>query len=131
MVAVYVDDLLITWSSLNMIVDFKRDMAAKFDMTDLGMLSYYLGIEVIQRKGSIVLSQEKYAKKILEEAGMKGCNSTHIPMDAGLKLSKAEKENGVDETEYRRNIGCLRYLIHTRPDLACSIGILSRYMHSP
>ena len=130
-VAVYVDDLLVTGSSLDMIVDFKKGMAAKFDMFDLGRLSYYLGIEVTQREGSIVLSQEKYAAKIIEEAGMKECNPTHIPMDAGLKLGKADEENSVDERDYRKNIGCLRYLIHTRPDLACSVGILSRYMHNP
>lgn len=130
-VAVYVDDLLVTWSNLEMILEFKSDMAAKFEMSDLGRLSYYLGIEVIQRDGSIILSQEQYATRILEEAGMKGCNSVHIPMDAGVKLGKAEKEEGVDEREYRRNIGCLRYLIHTRPDLACSVGTLCRYMHNP
>lgn len=44
---------------------------------------------------------------------MKGCNAVQIPMDACLKLSKAIEERGVDELEYRRNIGCLRYLIHT------------------
>lgn len=112
-VAVYVDDLLVTGSSLDMIVEFKRGMASRFDMTDLGRLSYYLGIEVTQRTGCIVLSQEKYAAKILEEAGMMGCNATHIPMDAGLKLSKADKERSVDEREYRKMIGCLRYLICT------------------
>lgn len=130
-VAVYVDDLLVTGSSVEMIMEFKKNMGTKFDMTDLGRLSYYLGIEVRQQGGSIILSQEKYAKKIIEDAGMKGCNSTQIPMDAGTKLEKAEEERGVDEREYRRNIGCLRYLIHTRPDLACSVGILSRYMHNP
>lgn len=62
---------------------------------------------------------------------MKESNSVHIPMDSGLKLSKAPKEDGVNEREFRRNIGCLRYLIHTRPDLAQSIGVLSRYMHDP
>lgn len=101
-VAVYVDDLLITGSSVTKINEFKRGMAAKFDMTDLGRLSYYLGIEVTQRKGSIILSQEKYAAKILEGAGMKGCNASHIPMDTGLKLGKAEEERSVDEGEYRR-----------------------------
>lgn len=130
-VAVYVDDLLVTGSSLDMILEFKRDMATRFEMSDLGKLSYYLGIEVIQREGSIVLNQERYATKIIEEAGMKGCNAVHIPMDAGLKINKAEDEEGVDERDYRRNIGCLRYLIHTRPDLAFSVGVLSRYMHDP
>lgn len=100
-------------------------------MSDLGRLSYYLGIEVMQSKDNIVLSQERYAAKIIEEARMKGCNSTHIPMDAGLKLGKADEEKSVDEREYRKLIGCLRYLIHTRPDLSCSVGILSRYMHNP
>ena len=131
LVAVYVDDLLVAGSNIEMIHEFKRAMAAKFEMSDLGRLSYYLGIEVIQREGSIILSQERYATRILEEAGLMGCNSAHIPMDAGVKLGKAEKEEGVDEREYRRNIGCLRYLLHTRPDLACSVGILSRYMHNP
>ena len=116
---------------MDMILEFKRDMATRFEMSDLGRLSSYLGIEVKQREGSIMLSQERYAAKILEEAGLKGCNAVHIPMDAGLKLSKAEEECGVDERDYRRNIGCLRYLIHTRPDLAYSVGVLSRYMHAP
>lgn len=82
-VVVYVDDLLVRGSNLDMIVEFKQDMATMFDMSDLGQLSYHLGIEVIQRKGSIVLSHERYATKIFEEAGLKGCNAVHIPMDAG------------------------------------------------
>ena len=129
--AVYVDDLLVTGSSLEMILEFKRDMATRFEMSDLGRLSYYLGIEVSQQEGSIVLRQERYATKILETAGMKGCNTVHIPMDSGLKLCRADNERDVDASDYRRNIGCLRYLIHTRPDLSYSVGVLSRYMHAP
>ena len=120
-VAVYVDDLLVTGSSLEMISEFKKGMATRFEMSDLGKLSYYLGIEVIQREGCIILRQERYATKILEEAGMMGCNAVHIRMDAGLKLCRAREERGVDEKDYRRNIGRLRYLIHTRPDLAYSV----------
>ena len=130
-VAVYVDDLLVTGSSLEMIREFKRGMATRFEMSDLGKLSYYLGIEVIQREGCIILNQERYATKILEEAGLMGCNAVHIPMDAGLRLCQSKDERSVDEKDFRRNIGCLRYLIHTRPDLAYSVGVLSRYMHDP
>ena len=50
-------------------------------MSDLGMLTYYLGIEVLQREDEIVLSQVRYARRILEETGMASCNSTHIPME--------------------------------------------------
>ena len=130
LVAVYVDDLLVTGTNLDVIQEFKREMAMKFEMSDLGKLTYYLGIEVIQTTEGIFLNQERYATRILEEAGMWGCNAVHVPMDQGLKLSKAEEE-GVNEKEFRRNIGCLCYLIHTRPDLAQSVGVLSRYMHDP
>ena len=62
---------------------------------------------------------------------MTSCNSTHIPMEMNSKFSKAADERSVDETEYRRSIGCLRYLLHTRPDLSFSVGVLSRYMQEP
>ncbi|CAA7037483.1 unnamed protein product [Microthlaspi erraticum] len=127
LVAVYVDDLLVTGSSLEMIIEFKRGMSANFEMSDLGKLTYYLVIEVYQHEDGITLKQERYARKILEETGMKDCNAVHAPMDLGLKLSKGQGERRIDETEYRRNIGCLRYLLHTRPDLAYCVGVLSRY----
>lgn len=80
LVAVYVDDLLVTGSSMDVIQDFKAEMATKFEMTDLGQLTYYLGIEVIQSKVGIVLKQERYAVKILEESGMHECNAVQVPM---------------------------------------------------
>ena len=130
-VAVYVDDLFVTGTSKKLINDFKKGMASKFDMSDLGRLTYYLGMEVVQDDQGITLDQSQYAKKILENAGMDKCNSVQTPMELGLCLSKAEEEREIDATDYRRNIGCLRYLLHTRPDLAFCVGVLSRYMHSP
>lgn len=76
LVAVYVDDLFITGSKVEMIEDFKRSMSTKFEMTDLGLLTYYLGIEVLQHDGRICMKQESYAKKILDEASMSECNAT-------------------------------------------------------
>ena len=130
-VAVYVDDLFVTGTSKKLINDFKRGMASKFDMSDLGRLTYYLGMEVVQDDQGITLNQRQYAKKILENTGMDKCNSVQAPMELGLCLSKAEEEREIDATDYRKNIGCLRYLLHTRPDLAFCVGVLSRYMHSP
>ncbi|XP_056848933.1 uncharacterized mitochondrial protein AtMg00810-like [Raphanus sativus] len=126
--AFYVDDLFITGSNVLHINEFKREMSAEFEMSDLGRLTYYLGIEVIQHQGGITLSQKSYAIKILEEAGMTSCNLAHTPMDSGLKLSKSEEERSIDATIYRRNIGCLSYLLHTRLDLSYCVGVLSRYM---
>ena len=65
------------------------------------------------------------------EAEMDTCNPTHISMEFVMKLSKALEEAEIDAILYRRRIGCLRYLLHTRPNLSFSVGMLSRYMHSP
>ena len=130
-VAVYVDDLLVTDSSVESIINFKLGMSKMFEMSDLGRLTYYLGIEVTVKEDGVVLKQERYAKKILEETGMSKCNPDRKPMIAGLELSKALDEKSIDRQQYRRSIGCLRYLPHTRPDLSYSVGILSRYMQGP
>ena len=131
LVAVYVDDLLVTGSNQDMINDFKRGMSSNFEMSDLGKLTYYLGIEVLQEEEGISLKQERYAKKILEEAGMDECKAVLTPMISGLELSKAPNEKSIDGQEYRKVIGCLRYLLHTSPDLSYAVGVLSRYMHDP
>ena len=127
-VAVYVDDLFVTGMNLIMIEEFKLEMAMKFEMSDLGRLTYYLGIEVNQHAEGISLSQNRYALKILEEAGMQLCNAVQTPMEMGLKLAKSEEERSIDATGYRKIIGCFRYLLHTRPNLSYCIGVLSRFM---
>lgn len=103
----YVDDLLDTHSSQAMISKFKKEMAGNFEMSDIGLLTYYLGIEVLQHKDGIILSQERYAKKILCETGMDECNAVQSPMEFGLKISKANEEEGTDEKDYQQSIGCL------------------------
>lgn len=130
-VAIYVDDLFVTGTSLKVINQFKKDMSREFEMSDLGKLTYYLGIEVIQGADGIRIKQEGYAKGILLDTKMDTCNPTQVPMNANITLSKAESEPEIDATAYRRCIGCLRYLLHTRPDLAYAVGVLSRYMQSP
>ncbi|XP_013616892.1 PREDICTED: uncharacterized mitochondrial protein AtMg00810-like [Brassica oleracea var. oleracea] len=129
-IAIYVDDLFVTGTSLKVIRQFKEEMSKKFEMSDLGKLTYYLGIEVIQGADGIRIKQERYAQGILRDTKMEACNATQIPMEENLKISKAEDEREIDTTEFRR-IGCLRYLLHTRPDLCYAVGVLSRYMHNP
>jgi hypothetical protein len=90
-----------------------------------------LGIEVKQMQSGIELCQSSYAVKLLEKAGMKGCNSCATPMEARLKLSKDSASSVVDSTEYRSLIGSLRYLLHTRPDLKFSVCYLSWFMEEP
>ena len=130
-VGVYVDDLIISGPSVSDIKQFKAEMKRKFSMSDLGLLSYYLGIEVKQGAGGITLSQGAYAVKILEGAGMMNCNPCETPMEPRLKLCKYKEGEAVDLTAYRSIIGSLRYLVNTRPDLAFSVGVVSRHMEAP
>jgi hypothetical protein len=117
LVGVYVDDLVITGSSLAAVEKFKEEIKRMFLMSDLGLLSFYLGIEVRQDAGGITLRQAHYAKKILEMAGMADCKAAATPMEERLRLSRDSTAGGVDATLYRRIVGSLQYLIHTRPDL--------------
>ncbi|KAL8116743.1 hypothetical protein AgCh_023048 [Apium graveolens] len=130
-VGVYVDDLLVTGTNLDSIRELKEQMAKNFDMSDLGKLTYYLGIEVKQGDGFIQLKQTGYAKKIRSKAGMLDCNPTKVPMRPNEILNKDEGGILVDPTGFKSMIGGFRYLVHTRPNLAYSVGIVSRIMEKP
>lgn len=130
-VGVYVDDLITTGGKNSDIDDFKRQMKSMFSMSDLGLLSYYLGIEVKQDDQGITLCQSGYAARILNKMGMENCNPSQTPMEARLKLSKESLSPQVDATLYRSVVGSLRYLIHTRPDICYSVGYVSRFMEKP
>jgi hypothetical protein len=130
-VGVYVDDLIITGTSKEIIDAFKLEMKDRFQMSDLGLLSYYLGIEVKQGTHDIFLCQAAYAGKLLDRCGLISCNPCASPMESRLKLSKSSTAEAVDATGYRSVIGALHYLLHTRPDLAFAVGYLSRFMEAP
>jgi hypothetical protein len=129
LVGVYIDDLVITGTKDAEVAAFKEEMKATFQMSDLGPLSY-MGIEVHQDDSGIMLRQTAYAKRVVELAGLTDCNPALTPMER-LKLSRDSTTEEVDTTQYRRLVGSLRYLAHTRPDLAFSVGYVSRFMQRP
>jgi hypothetical protein len=100
-------------------------------MSDLGLLIHYLWIEVHKKLGEITLCQEAYTNKILESCGMEDCNPTLVLMEPCLKLSKKSKALPIHEMEYRSVVRSLRYLMNTRPYMAYSAGIVSRFMEAP
>jgi hypothetical protein len=130
-VGVYVDDLIVTGARERDIAAFKEEMAARFKMSDLGALTYYLGIEVKQGKDTVTLGQHAYALKLLERAGMTECKPMATPMEERIKLSKQSTTAKVDGTRYRSIVGGLRWLTHTRPDIAFAVGYVSRFMEDP
>ncbi|GAU38708.1 hypothetical protein TSUD_396360 [Trifolium subterraneum] len=127
----YVDDLLITGSNEEYIADFKKQMMREFEMTDIGHLSYFLGIEFARCARGLMMHQKRYASEILKRFDMVNCNLAITPAEPRLQLSKCEEEDSVDPTKFRSLIGSLRYLCNTRPDLVYSVGIVSRFMDKP
>ncbi|KAH9303948.1 hypothetical protein KI387_008352 [Taxus chinensis] len=128
---VYVDDLAITGSGDAAIHKVKSDLCTAFDMTDLGLLHYCLGVEFWQQDHLIFISQVKYATNLLQKFKMYDCNSSSTPMEVGLKLSAHDDSPPVDETLYRQLVGSLIYLTTTQPDLCFAVSYLSRFLSKP
>ncbi|MCH89491.1 putative copia-type polyprotein [Trifolium medium] len=93
-------------------------MKEKFAMTDLGKMKYFLGVEVNQCDQGIFIHQQKYGAEILKRFGMQDCNKVCSLILPGCKLVKDENGRAVDATVYKQMIGCLMYLLATRPDMA-------------
>lgn len=130
-VSLYVDDLIFTGNDACMFESFKKSMKIEFDMTDLGKMKYFLGVEIQQNSEGIYLSQKKYACELLEKFGLQNCNSVKNPIVPGFKLSKKGEGARIDATAYKQLIGSLMYITVTRPDLMYVVCLLSRYMASP
>ncbi|XP_071738725.1 uncharacterized mitochondrial protein AtMg00810-like [Rutidosis leptorrhynchoides] len=130
-VCLYVDDLIFTGSNPKMFEEFKKAMVREFEMTDIGLMAYYLGIEVKQKKEGIFISQEGYASEVLKKFKMNECKTMNTPVDCNLKLSKDDEGYLVDPTQYKSLVGSLRYLTCTRPDILYGVGLVSRYMEAP
>ncbi|XP_048634844.1 secreted RxLR effector protein 161-like [Brassica napus] len=107
------------------------EMTKEFEMTDIGLMSYYLGIEVKQEENGIFITQEGYAKEVLKKFKMNDSNPVCTPMECGVKLSKEKEGESVDPTLFKSLVGSLRYLTCTRPDILYAVGVVSRYMEHP
>lgn len=100
-------------------------------MTDLGLLHYFLGLQVIQSSDGISLYQQKYALDMLQCFGMLDCKPAPTPFQSGVVLTTACPTPSVDSTLYRPLVGILLYLTHTRPDISFAVGLVSRFSHDP
>ncbi|KAK9907798.1 hypothetical protein M0R45_000739 [Rubus argutus] len=109
-VSLYVDDLIFTGNDEGMFEKFKKSMMHEFEMTDLGKMRYFLGVDVLQSADGIYISQKKYARDILERFGMGKSNSVKNPIVPGFKLMKDEMGAKVDDTVFKQIVGSLMAL---------------------
>jgi len=129
-VYLYVDDLIFTSNNPTMFENFKNSMVQQFEMTYIGLMAHFLGLEVMQKEEGIFVSQSSYVKNIHERFKMESCNPVSTPVKNGVEVRKSKVEN-VDPTYFKSLIESLRYLKCTRPDILYGVGLISRYMETP
>ncbi|XP_071688695.1 uncharacterized mitochondrial protein AtMg00810-like [Rutidosis leptorrhynchoides] len=133
---VYVDDIVITGSSLKDIQDCKTYLSTKFKIKDLGNLEYFLGIELVNNDSGVCLSQRKYILEVISEFGMLTNKPVATPMESGIVFANLHEHSRYDYlldniSEYQKLVGKLIYIALTRPDIAYTVHCLSQHMHSP
>jgi len=130
-VVLYVDDLIFMGNDESLVEELKEAMKEEVEMIELGLLRFFLGIEVQQHEQGIFISQSKYAQDILKRFRMETCKLSPTPIAMGIKLCKYDFTKSVNPTLYKSMVGSLMYLMHTRPDIMYAVSLISRFMENP
>eukprot|EP00253_Pinus_taeda_P012033 PITA_12033 len=106
-------------------------MKEEFEITEMGLLRYFLAIEVDQNENGIFISQAKYVNEVLGRFNMQECKAVITPTVMGLKLSKGDSSKDFDPSLFKTIVGSLMYLTPTRPDIMFDVSLISRFMERP
>jgi hypothetical protein len=126
----YVDDIVLTASSTDLLRRLIAALQQEFSMKDLGELHHFLGMQVQRTTSGLFLSQHQYMLDILDRAGMADSKPCSTPVDLNPKLS-ADGAPISDPTDFRSLAGALQYLTFTRPDIAYAVQQVCLHMHDP
>ena len=130
-ICLYIDDMLIFGTNLQVVIDTWSFLRSKFDMKDLGEAEMILGIKISRMLNGLNLSQEHYVEKILKRFEHFDCKLVSTPNDPSHRLKK-NRGHSVTQTRYAQIFGSLMYMAnYTRVDIAYVIGRLSWYTQSP
>ena len=114
-----------------LIADTKRKLATEFKMKDLGMMQYFLGMEVWKNVDGISLRQGYYVVEILKGFEMMECKAMNTPIASNLKLLSDASSDSIDATMYHQMIGSLMYLMNMRPAICFAMNTLSQFLTDP
>ena len=128
---VYVDDIVFGSTIDHLAHEFSEEMKREFEMSMVGELKYFLGLQVKQREDGIFISQEKYAKNLVKRFGLDSKKHISTPMSSSAKLSRDAAGIEMDPTLYRSMIDSLLYLTTSKPDIAFSVGVCARFQATP
>jgi hypothetical protein len=126
-VQIYVDDIIFGSTCQDMCDDFAKIMHDEFEMSMMGELNFFLGLQIKQMEDGIFFNQSKYIKEMLKKFGLEESKPMKTPMSSDTKLTKEEAGESVDSTKYRGMIGSLLYLTASRPDIMFSVCLCARF----
>ncbi|GJV92262.1 putative ribonuclease H-like domain-containing protein [Tanacetum coccineum] len=131
LVQVYVDDIIFGSTKKSLCIEFEKMMHKKFQMSSMGELTFFLGLQVKQKEDGIFISQDKYVTEILKKFGFTDVKTASTPMETHKPLLKDADGEDVDEHLYRSMIGSLMYLTSSRPDIMFAVCACARYQVNP
>nr|GEU29566.1 retrovirus-related Pol polyprotein from transposon TNT 1-94 [Tanacetum cinerariifolium] len=127
---IYVNDIIFGFTNPKLSKQFEKLMHSKFEMSMMGELKFFLGIQIHQSPRGIFINQAKYAQEILIKHGMTSCDSVGTPM-VTKHLDADLSGTPVDQTKYRSMVRALMYLTSSRPDIVHAICYYARYQAKP
>nr|GEV44031.1 hypothetical protein [Tanacetum cinerariifolium] len=130
LVQIYVDDIIFCFTNLNLSKRFEKLMHSKFEMSMMGELKFFLGIQIHQSSRGIFINQAKYAQEILIKHGMTSCDSVGTPM-ATKHLDTDLTGTPIEQMKYHSMVGALMYLTASRPDIMHATCYCARYQVKP
>ncbi|GJX46187.1 retrovirus-related pol polyprotein from transposon TNT 1-94 [Tanacetum coccineum] len=130
-VQIYVDDIIFDSTCQDMCDEFAKIMHDEFEMSMMGELNFFLGLQIKQMEDGIFFNQSKYIKEMLKKFGLEESKPMKTPMSSDTKLTKDEECESVDSTKYRGMIGSLLYLTASRPDIMFSVCLCARFQEAP
>ncbi|GJZ99371.1 uncharacterized mitochondrial protein-like protein [Tanacetum coccineum] len=131
LVQVYVDDIIFGSTKKSLCTEFEKMMHKKFQMSSMGELTFFLGLQVKQKEDGIFISQDKYVTEILKKFGFTDVKTASTPIETQKPLLKDEDGEEVDVHLYRLMIGSLMYLTSSRPDIMFAVRACARYQVNP
>jgi len=131
LVQAYVDDIIFGSTNQNLCEQFVVAVQGEFEMSMMGELNYFLGLQIKQLNHGTFLSQTKYCKELLKKFNMENCKEISTPMATNCYLDSDEKGTSVDQTKYRGLIGSLLYLTASRPNIMFSVCLCARFQFNP
>ncbi|GJT28088.1 retrovirus-related pol polyprotein from transposon TNT 1-94 [Tanacetum coccineum] len=130
-VQVYVDDIIFGSTHPRYTQLFFDLMKSRFEMSMMGEMTFFLGLQVNQSPRGIFINQSNYVLEILKKYGMESCDPVGTPMEIKDKLDLDQNGSPVDATKYRSMIGALMYLTSSRPDIVHATCLCARYQAKP